>query len=371
MGSGSGNTLPTFIANGLPAGQTATVLVMPTANGCPGTPKIFTISAYPAPGVSTPTITQPTCAQPSGTIVVNASDPVALEYQLNNGAWQTSNTFGGLASGTYDIRVRVQYGGVCVTSWSGNPAVINPAPIPTATIADQFAVSPGGAKNTIYKNYGQPWLKYQVVVLGGAAPYSYMWAGNGIQGQTNKDTVRVQPIQVAGTYTYTVTIMDNIGCTITKSIGVKVADVSCGGNKLFICNPATTTTVCIGPGWIPGYLANGYNLGACGTGTSIIPGDIGFGLLQPDMYGNSNHTEFGVMVSPNPTSNNFRIQVSGNDYERISIRVTDVLGRILFVKTNVLAGEVVLFGDNFTSGSYFAEVVQGDNKKVMKLVKAK
>jgi hypothetical protein len=303
--------------------------------------------------------------------VVNASDPVAIEYQLNNGPWQASNAFGGLASGTYDIHVRVQNGGVCVTSWSGNPVVIGPTPVPTATIADQFAVTPGGFKNTIYKNYGQPWLKYTAVVSGGVPPYTYSWVGPGIQNATNKDTVRVMPVQVAGTYstyTYTVTIMDNVGCTITRSIGVRVQDISCGGNKISLCQTSTTTTICLGSAWAPSYLNNGYTLGACGSNSAIfVSGEVPVG--DPAITYVNVRDVFGVLVSPNPSASIFKLLVTGNNNQRISLRVTDAIGRVVFINDKVLAGEVVVIGASFRGGTYFAEVVQGDNKKTVKLVK--
>jgi hypothetical protein len=302
--------------------------------------------------------------------VVNATDPVAIEYQLNSGPWQASNTFGGLASGTYNIHVRVQNGGVCVTNWSGNPVTINPAPIPTATIADQFAVTPGGFKNTIYKNYGQQWLKYTVVVSGGFTPYTYSWTGTGIQNATNKDTVRVMPPPVAGTYTYTVTITDNVGCPITKSIAVRVQDISCGGNKISLCQTSTTTTICLGSGWAPSYLANGYTLGACGSNSAIfVTGEVPVGDPSASPQDDRGREAFGVLVSPNPSSSSFKLLVTGNNNQRISLRVTDAIGRVVFVNDKVLAGEVVVVGARFKGGTYFAEVLQGDNKKTVKLVK--
>ena len=89
------------------------------------------INAVPVPPtVNAPTITQPTCAVPTGTIVVNATGAGTLEYSLNGGAWQTSNTFSGLAPGNYNISVRLQSSPTCVTAYSGNPVVINTVPVP-------------------------------------------------------------------------------------------------------------------------------------------------------------------------------------------------------------------------------------------------
>lgn len=89
------------------------------------------INAVPAlPVVNVPTVTQPNCTVPSGTIVVNATGSGTLEYQLNAGGWQVSNSFPSLASGNYSISVRLQSQPTCVTNYSGNPVVINPVPVP-------------------------------------------------------------------------------------------------------------------------------------------------------------------------------------------------------------------------------------------------
>ena len=82
------------------------------------TPVILTIAA--------PTVTQPTCAVPSGTIVVNATTTSGtLEYSVDNGStYQASNTFGGLSGGSYTIKIRVE-GSVCEGTYGSNPVAID------------------------------------------------------------------------------------------------------------------------------------------------------------------------------------------------------------------------------------------------------
>lgn len=83
-----------------------------------------------ASSVSAPTVTQPTCAVPSGTIIVNASGSGVLEYSVNGGgSYQSSATFSGLASGTYNIVVRVQGAPSCTSSYGGNPIQILGSPL--------------------------------------------------------------------------------------------------------------------------------------------------------------------------------------------------------------------------------------------------
>ncbi|MBK9492018.1 MAG: hypothetical protein IPO07_26860 [Haliscomenobacter sp.] len=80
-----------------------------------------------------PTVTQPTCALPTGTIVVNATSSGIMEYSVDNGAnWQSSATFGGLAPGNYNIKVRLVPTPACEVVYTSNPVMlINPFSVTT------------------------------------------------------------------------------------------------------------------------------------------------------------------------------------------------------------------------------------------------
>jgi hypothetical protein len=84
-------------------------------------------------------------------------------------------------------------------------------------------------------------------------------------------------------------------------------------------------------------------------------------LLSPE--------SFKVVVYPNPSATDFRIQVQSNSDELINIRVVDALGRVIATITGVQKTSLVTLGGNYRGGSYFAEVVQGANHKTVKLIK--
>jgi gliding motility-associated-like protein len=96
--SGTGN-IPSFTANSNgPAINTATITVTPVFNGCPGTPKTFTITVDPMPGVIQPA-DQNLCSG-NFTAAVNFSGPVAgTMYTWTNNA----PSIGLAASGTGNI----------------------------------------------------------------------------------------------------------------------------------------------------------------------------------------------------------------------------------------------------------------------------
>ncbi len=97
------------------------------------------------PVINTVSVTQPSCAIPTGTIVIDASG-TALEYSSNAGnSWQPANSFSGLAAGNYTVQVRSTAG--CITSYASNPVVVNAAPGPytiTASAGSNGSVTPAG-----------------------------------------------------------------------------------------------------------------------------------------------------------------------------------------------------------------------------------
>jgi len=79
------------------------------------------------------TTTNPTCALPSGRLVINASGTGDIQYSNNNGlSWQASNTFSGLSPGSYYIMARLADNPETSVAYPSNPLII--APVPSAPI---------------------------------------------------------------------------------------------------------------------------------------------------------------------------------------------------------------------------------------------
>ena len=72
-----------------------------TDNTCVSAATPLTVNAVPAvPAAPTATVTiQPTCAIPTGTIVITAPIGAGFEYSLDGGAFQASTTFTGVTPG--------------------------------------------------------------------------------------------------------------------------------------------------------------------------------------------------------------------------------------------------------------------------------
>jgi hypothetical protein len=71
---------------------------------------------------------------------------------------------------------------------------------------------------------------------------------------------------------------------------------------------------------------------------------------------------------PNPSARGFMLNVTGDPTSQLVLRVMDISGRIIETK-NVTSNQSIRIGDNYRAGMYFAEILQGNERKVVKLVK--
>ncbi|MFZ1453206.1 MAG: PA domain-containing protein [Ferruginibacter sp.] len=79
--------------------------------------------------------------------------------------------------------------------------------------------------------------------------------------------------------------------------------------------------------------------------------------------------EFRVNVYPNPSAYDFSIQVSSKSNEPVTVRILDMNGKVLSVHAQQTKANNIRVGDKLTGGTYIAEVIQGTNRKTLKLVK--
>ena len=78
---------------------------------------------------------------------------------------------------------------------------------------------------------------------------------------------------------------------------------------------------------------------------------------------------FNVNVIPNPSTDNFSVFLSSSDANPVTVRVTDIFGRLIETHEKVTSTGVLKLGQNWRSGIYFAEVIHGSQRRVVKLIK--
>jgi|GEM_PF-3605824 len=79
--------------------------------------------------------------------------------------------------------------------------------------------------------------------------------------------------------------------------------------------------------------------------------------------------ELGVKAYPNPSTSNFTLAIKGGNGSAVSLRVMDMAGRMVEQHGRLAAGSNLTIGQNWRAGAYFVEVINGDQKKVVKLIK--
>ena len=85
------------------------------------------------------------------------------------------------------------------------------------------------------------------------------------------------------------------------------------------------------------------------------------------------HTEAArleVKAYPNPSSHYFNVTAQGgSSSEPMILRVLDLSGRVLQVRTGVATNSTLQFGEDLAAGSYVLELIQGNNKVEQKVIK--
>ncbi|MBI2271892.1 MAG: PKD domain-containing protein [Bacteroidetes bacterium] len=232
----SGNAPYTYLWSNSQTGVTATNLSKGTytvtvtdANGCISVQAIYiTQSTNITLGISS----LGSCSFNNGTATVNpANGNSPYTYQWSNG--QTTITATGLNSGTsYTITVIDASG----CSSTGVKTIQVPIPLNITT----------SSSNITCGTSGTAWV---TAASGGVSPYTYNWS-NGI-------TTSSISVSTAGTYTVTVT--DAVGCTVTKTFGIT------GAQTVFATfTQSPNGTICVGT------TVNFTNTGSTGSGVTHL-----------------------------------------------------------------------------------------------------
>lgn len=237
-----------------------------------------------------------------------------------------------------------------------------------ATIPDAYAMDQGVPVNTVYLGY-QAASSITLVssVTGGTLPYQYQWRSGSPTGTiiSTNASVTVQPVVNT---TYYLLVTDANGCVsdvVSKLI--TVIDVRCGNklDKVPVCiyTGSKPKTICVSPEAVDALLQSGATLGPCGSNTitKSIPAAAEKDS-KPLAY-------LSARVLPNPAADYFNIIITGINSEPVSLRIMDNAGRVIEIKNNLPANGMVQVGGHYRPGVYYAEIIQGKEKVVLKLVK--
>jgi hypothetical protein len=181
---------------------------------------------------------------------------------------------------------------------------------------------------------------------------------------------------------FTITVTDAAGCITSGTTQIQAEDVRClagksGNTKVSIChktgNPnKPCISICVDEADVAEHLRHGDYLGSCApncaspaASTSSIQARNG-GALDISI------TELDLQVVTNPARGHvpFKLRVTSNNMkDGISLRVMNGAGKVVTHKQSIRPGQTFDVGASYLPGMYFAEVLQGQKRKVVKLLK--
>jgi hypothetical protein len=258
-----------------------------------------------------------------------------------------------------------------------------------------------GITRTIYRGlaengqgpFGPQSINLCSIVTGGTPGYTYQWTPTTGLSNPNISNPVASPTE---TTIYFLLVTDHNGHTASLSITINVLQLSsliCSGNgnniKYRVChippgNPANPQNICISASALNAHLIQGNNghnkchLGYCGeqlcfsTRPGGCQGSCGGGFVPTPGTMETNPVmtdELNVVVSPNPSSSNFIIQVTGKSNEPVTVRIFDKNGVVKSVNTLSSKTNSIMVGSKLPTGIYVAEVIQGNNRQTLKLIK--
>lgn len=227
-----------------------------TAAGCSGNTQVTLTGTNPCAGVTitvTSTKKDPTSGQSDGTITAAATGGTGFTFSLNNGTFQTSNTFSKLAAGTYTVTAKSAAGctGSSQITLSGTAACSGVTITVSATKTDPTANQSNGSISA---------------------------TGSGSTGLTY--SLNSGTYQATGTFsglaagTYTITAKNANGCTGSLKITLMgvVAD-PCAGKTISLTSTVTDVSNC-------GTTANNGNISVSASGSTGFTYNINGGAYQ-------------------------------------------------------------------------------------------
>lgn len=212
-------------------------------NGCTGVAQVALGATNPCAGVTITvslTKTDPTTGQSNGSVTATAAGGSGYTYSLNNGAYQASNVFTGLAAGTYTITAKTSAG--CL----GSASITLSATDPCASTNIVMSTTVAGNTPCAASNTGSI-----TVTATGSTGFTFSLNGGAYQANNVFSGLAAA--------NYNVTAKDQNGCT--KTLAVAVANVASG--PLFAAVRTLITTRCGGSGChMNGSSQKGYNFDA-------------------------------------------------------------------------------------------------------------
>jgi hypothetical protein len=273
-----------------------------------------------------------------------------------------------------------------ITDASGNTSactavvtVVGEIPSCTITAIPGNNIYTGGIPTNIYLGYGPQNVMLSINATGGA-PFTYAWSGSGGLSCTDCNFPSFTST-TEGVYNFTVTVTNSYGCTATCSITICVSDIrvpGTNGKKVYLChappgNPSNTKTLSVNINAVDAHLADHPEdrMGICGQDPCSAGLMVGRNKIPALRISSEKLSEpsLQVTVLPNPSSNYFNLQIKAKSDASVSLKIFNVYGKLVSQRSGISSNSIIKTKDDLLPGVYFAEVIQGKERKTVKLVK--
>jgi hypothetical protein len=250
------------------------------------------------------------------------------------------------------------------------------------------SVFTAGISTNLFLGYGAQAATLQMTSLPNVgAPYTYVWEGLG-KSQLSSTSI-ASPVfkpTVAGVQTFSVTVTNKYGCVSTASISICVTDVRAASNKITIChagsNGAPSQTLTVSAAEVASHLLThpGDRLGSCNQSPcnsnniySVHPIANPIEMQTKNMIAESSAVveDLSVLVMPNPSATYFTLKISSKNLAPVNMRVVDAAGRVIEAKQQLAPNSTLQIGHSYGSGIYIVEMIQGNTRKAVQLIKAR
>ena len=295
-------------------------------------------------------------------------------YSLNNITYTTTNIFSNLSGGVYTGWVKDSRG--CKGSLTGITVVTGAAITVSVSKTNTSACVNSGVIN-INASGGTPPLSYSLnnntfqpgnsfTQLGAGNYVCCVKDANGCKAFVNA-TINISQIIVTAAVTNVVNcILPDGTILISRTGGTGGFTYSIDGDNYQTSNLFTGVEA-------GEYTAFVKDSNICiGTLSNIVvtTSCVSFTGKQPVYKENSLPAirQMKINAYPNPTATEFILSMEGYSNNNISITVTDIMGRTIY-QVSGSGKQQYTFGKDFTSGLYNVQVVQGNDKKSIRIVK--
>ena len=106
-----------------------------------------------------------------------------------------------------------------------------------------------------------------------------------------------------------------------------------------------------------------------GSGASIISNPVIGTVTSKEESTVAGESVLSVTVSPNPSATVFTLKIHTQKKVPVHVRLIDESGRVVEGRDNAPVGTAFTMGAKLITGIYFAEILQGKERVVVKLIK--